>query len=407
MSALDDLASLVRDDGVVLGAAPAAPYRQAEEAIRDRRARGLFADMRFTMQQPERSCHPETALRGARTVVSALIEVWQPEPPRPDGRRRPPAAVRLGRSLRPAPRVAAAGARRPAGRRRAGGGVRRPQHARRPRRRPRRRASRSRARTRWRSRPASGSFVALGAVITDAALVAGGAGAGARRLRLVHALRRRVPDGRAGRARRARLRRGACRTGRRAAPTRRRRRRRRSRTASTAATSARTCARGTPGPAKRRADAADPGAEAFVSLADWLTAPDDDLRAPLRAALRARPRPALPAPQRPGRPRQRPVGAPRAGATLRRQRRSGAAASRPPRARPAGVGRRTAWGLTPKSPLMGSDPNMEGARKARGSRDAARRGERWHRWRAVRHARTRDDVGAIARAACRRRRARR
>jgi epoxyqueuosine reductase len=85
MSALDDLASLVREDGVVLGAAPAAPYAAAEAAIRDRRARGLFADMRFTMQQPERSCHPETAVRGARTVVSALIEVWQPEPARPAG----------------------------------------------------------------------------------------------------------------------------------------------------------------------------------------------------------------------------------------------------------------------------------------------------------------------------------
>ncbi len=32
------------------------------------------------------------------------------------------------------------------------------------------------------------------------------------------------------------------------------------------------------GPARRRADAAEPGAEAFVSLADWLSAPDDDLR---------------------------------------------------------------------------------------------------------------------------------
>jgi len=85
MGALDDLAALVRDDGVVLGAAPAAPYLATETAIRERQARVLFADMRFTMQQPERSCHPETALRGAQTVVSALIEVWRPEPPRPDG----------------------------------------------------------------------------------------------------------------------------------------------------------------------------------------------------------------------------------------------------------------------------------------------------------------------------------
>ena len=51
-------------DGV--GAAPAEPYASTEEAIRDRRGRGLFADMRFTMAQPERSCHPETLLENAK-----------------------------------------------------------------------------------------------------------------------------------------------------------------------------------------------------------------------------------------------------------------------------------------------------------------------------------------------------
>jgi epoxyqueuosine reductase len=82
---LDDLAALVREDGLVLGAAPAAPYVETEAAIRARRARGLFADMRFTMHQPERSCHPERIVRGARTVVSALLPLWRPEPPRPLG----------------------------------------------------------------------------------------------------------------------------------------------------------------------------------------------------------------------------------------------------------------------------------------------------------------------------------
>ena len=37
--------------------------------------------MRFTMAQPERSCHPETLLEGARSVVSAALCYWAPEPP--------------------------------------------------------------------------------------------------------------------------------------------------------------------------------------------------------------------------------------------------------------------------------------------------------------------------------------
>jgi epoxyqueuosine reductase len=57
----------------VVGAAPAAPYVETERHIRERRARGLFADMRFTMAQPEVSCHPETLLPNARTVVSAAL----------------------------------------------------------------------------------------------------------------------------------------------------------------------------------------------------------------------------------------------------------------------------------------------------------------------------------------------
>ena len=46
---------------------------------------GLFADMRFTMARPEESCHPETLLPGARTVVSAALCYWLPEPERPPG----------------------------------------------------------------------------------------------------------------------------------------------------------------------------------------------------------------------------------------------------------------------------------------------------------------------------------
>ena len=85
VSRLDELAALVREDGIVLGAAPAAPYAETERLIRERRARGLFADMRFTMHQPERSCHPEQTLRGGSTVVSALLPVLSATPSRPDG----------------------------------------------------------------------------------------------------------------------------------------------------------------------------------------------------------------------------------------------------------------------------------------------------------------------------------
>jgi epoxyqueuosine reductase QueG len=64
-----------------VGAAAVEPYSGTEAHIRDRRARGLFADMRFTMAQPETSCHPETLLAGARTVVSAALCYYAPEPP--------------------------------------------------------------------------------------------------------------------------------------------------------------------------------------------------------------------------------------------------------------------------------------------------------------------------------------
>ncbi len=73
-----------------IGAAPAGPYADTERHIRERRARGLFADMRFTMARPEESCHPETLLPGARTVVSAALCYWLPEPERPPGHGRLP-----------------------------------------------------------------------------------------------------------------------------------------------------------------------------------------------------------------------------------------------------------------------------------------------------------------------------
>src|SRR4029079_16685461 len=76
-----ELDRFARELGIdVIGAAPAEPYRATEEAIRARRARGLFADMRFTMAQPDVSCHPESLIPDARTVVSAALSYYAPGP---------------------------------------------------------------------------------------------------------------------------------------------------------------------------------------------------------------------------------------------------------------------------------------------------------------------------------------
>ena len=76
-----ELAQLAEELGLdVVGAAPATAYDETERHIHERRARGLFADMRFTMAQPETSCHPETLLPGARTVVSAAHCYYADEP---------------------------------------------------------------------------------------------------------------------------------------------------------------------------------------------------------------------------------------------------------------------------------------------------------------------------------------
>jgi epoxyqueuosine reductase len=86
-----ELHAAARELGLdAIGAAPAEPYADTERHIRERRARGLFADMRFTMSRPEESCHPETLLPGARTVVSAALCYWHPEPERPPGHGRLP-----------------------------------------------------------------------------------------------------------------------------------------------------------------------------------------------------------------------------------------------------------------------------------------------------------------------------
>jgi epoxyqueuosine reductase len=75
----DALRQLADELGIdAIGAAPAAPYDDTERHIRERRARGLFGGMRFTMARPELSCHPERLLDGARTVVSAALCYYAP-----------------------------------------------------------------------------------------------------------------------------------------------------------------------------------------------------------------------------------------------------------------------------------------------------------------------------------------
>ena len=86
-----ELSRLAAELGLdAVGAAPAGPYEETERHIRERRARGLFARMRFTMAQPEVSCHPESLLPGARSVVSAALSYYAPGPePKPQEGRLP------------------------------------------------------------------------------------------------------------------------------------------------------------------------------------------------------------------------------------------------------------------------------------------------------------------------------
>ncbi|MGZ4379128.1 MAG: tRNA epoxyqueuosine(34) reductase QueG [Gaiellaceae bacterium] len=83
---LEGLAEELKLD--VVGAAPVSAYADTERHIRERKDRGLFADMRFTMAQPEVSCHPEALLEGVRTVVSAAYCYYAPEPALEDGQGR-------------------------------------------------------------------------------------------------------------------------------------------------------------------------------------------------------------------------------------------------------------------------------------------------------------------------------
>src|SRR4051794_10817627 len=84
-----DVTRLATELGLeAIGVAAAEPYTETERHIRERRERGLFAGMKFTMARPEESCHPETLLPGARSVVSAALCYWEPEAPLEPGQGR-------------------------------------------------------------------------------------------------------------------------------------------------------------------------------------------------------------------------------------------------------------------------------------------------------------------------------
>jgi epoxyqueuosine reductase len=86
-----ELTALAEELGLdAIGAAPVAAYVETERHIVERRARGLFADLQFTMARPEVSCHPERLLPGARTVLSAALCYYAPEPEQPAGTGRLP-----------------------------------------------------------------------------------------------------------------------------------------------------------------------------------------------------------------------------------------------------------------------------------------------------------------------------
>ena len=73
---LTELATQLGIDAV--GVARVAPYEDTERHIRERRDRGLFADMRFTMARPEISCHPEGLLEGVKALVVGARCYYRP-----------------------------------------------------------------------------------------------------------------------------------------------------------------------------------------------------------------------------------------------------------------------------------------------------------------------------------------
>jgi epoxyqueuosine reductase len=69
-----ELTELATELGIdAVGVASVEPYEDTERHILERRERGLFADMRFTMARPEVSCHPASLLENARSIVAGAL----------------------------------------------------------------------------------------------------------------------------------------------------------------------------------------------------------------------------------------------------------------------------------------------------------------------------------------------
>ena len=72
----EDIRQLATEAGLdAVGVARAEPYAETERHIAERRERGLFAEMKFTMAQPERlvSSRSAAARRAERRLGGALL----------------------------------------------------------------------------------------------------------------------------------------------------------------------------------------------------------------------------------------------------------------------------------------------------------------------------------------------
>jgi epoxyqueuosine reductase len=88
-----------------VGVTTAEPYERAEREILERLARGLYADLKFTMTRTERSAHPQRVVEGAVSVISVALSYWRPEtepplPPGADPAEPTPSHGRIGRYTR-------------------------------------------------------------------------------------------------------------------------------------------------------------------------------------------------------------------------------------------------------------------------------------------------------------------
>ena len=83
----DELVELAREHGIEhLGVAPAGVLTRARDALHQRKAEGLHAGMEFTYRNPDRSTDPGRAVEGARCViVGARPYLADDTPPRPAG----------------------------------------------------------------------------------------------------------------------------------------------------------------------------------------------------------------------------------------------------------------------------------------------------------------------------------